>query len=167
MPEFVLSVDGTHCPILEQRKDGFNPDYFSHKLNGPGYAYEIGLHLHESKLLWLAGPYPAGDSDLVIFRKPNGLKSKLLDGMIIVADMGYQNEDQVNVRNELDNNEVKAFKERARARHESYNEKIKCFKVLSETYRHALDTHRIVFESVCVIVQYKMDNNENNMFNIL
>jgi hypothetical protein len=51
---------------------------------------------------------------------------------------------------------------RARARHESFNKRIKQFKVLSECFRHAkganFKKHKIVFETICVIVQYEMEN---------
>ena len=47
---------------------------------------------------------------------------------------------------------------RARARHETFNSRIKNFGCLEQRFRHGMEKHRICFEAVCVIVQYQMDN---------
>lgn len=49
---------------------------------------------------------------------------------------------------------------RARARQESFNAKIKTFGVLAQNFRHSMEQHKICFEAVCVIVQYKLENGE-------
>lgn len=131
--------------------------YYSHKLNGPGLTYEIAINLTESKVVWLNGPFPAGNTDLVMFRKENGLKSRLVDGMYLVGDRGYKGEDQVLLPNSLDEEAIKKFKKRASARHESFNSKIKKFSILSECYRHPIDLHPVVFEAICVLTQYTME----------
>jgi hypothetical protein len=153
----VLSVDGTHCPILEPRR---MPDrmWFSHKLNRPGLAYEIGIELFESRVAWINGPYKARESDLTIFRKENGLKSKLPVGKLLIADKGYVGEAQLSTPNTFDTEALKRFKSRARARHESFNARIKEFRILSERFRsNDIEFHGVVFEAVCVIVQYSME----------
>jgi hypothetical protein len=53
---------------------------------------------------------------------------------------------------------VAKFKSRARARHESFNGRLKFFDILQNTFRHGEARHKIAFEAVCVIVQYQMDN---------
>ena len=47
---------------------------------------------------------------------------------------------------------------RAHARHEAFNGRLKSFKVLAEKFRHGQEKHKSVFEAVCVIVQYDMEN---------
>ena len=155
---FVLSVDGTHCAIREPR---LQPDrmWFSHKLNKPGLSYEIGLELFESRVAWINGPYKAGESDLTIFRKEDGLKSKLPAGKLLIADKGYNNEEQICTPNVFDSDELKNFKSRARARHETFNGRIKEFRILSERFRsNNIEFHQTVFEAVCVLVQFSIEN---------
>ena len=53
---------------------------------------------------------------------------------------------------------VKSFKRRARARHETFNGRLKNFKILAERFRHGVPKHKAVFEAICVIVQYDMEN---------
>lgn len=120
--------------------------------------YEIGLSIFESKVVWTNGPFPAGQSDLAVFRKIGGLKSIMPDGMHLIGDNGYQGEVIVSTPNEFDSFIVKTFKERARARHETFNKRIKEFKILDERFRHGVEKHKIVFEAICVIVQYDMEN---------
>ena len=45
-----------------------------------------------------------------------------------------------------------------RARHESFCSRIKLFSALDRPFRHGARKHKAVFEAVCVIVQYDMEN---------
>ena len=123
-------------------------------------SYEIAIDIFESKLVWLNGPFPAGQSDLAIFRKEDGLKSKIPHGKRIIGDRGYRGDrcNNVSIRNPRDTPQVKEFKNRALARHENFNGRIKNFAILAERFRHPLDLHRAVFEAICVLVQYDMEN---------
>jgi hypothetical protein len=60
--------------------------------------------------------------------------------------------------NEMDSKVLANFKARARCRHETFNDRLQLFKALSDTFHHNPDRHVHVFEAVCVIVQYRMDN---------
>ena len=154
--DFLYSVDGTHCRIKEPRT---NPDklWYSHKYNKPGLSYEIALHLYKDKVAWVNGPFPAGESDLSIFRKEDGLKSKLPPGKLVIADKGYPSEEQVSIPNTFDSDLVKAFKKRARARQESFNMRVKEFNILSNCFRSDHHLHGIIFDAVCVIVQFSIE----------
>lgn len=156
-----MTVDGTHCSIQEPRKEP-NSKWYSHKLNGPGVAYEVGLCTRQSKIIWTYGPFQAGDSDLTIYRTNGGLREQMarVQGMMAVADRGYGGEGLLSIPNELDSGPgVKQFKRRACAQHESLNGRLKNFAVLSETFRHPnpLVSHGIAFDAVCVILQYSME----------
>ena len=72
---FILSIDGTHCPIEEPKP--WDSKWSSHKLgDSGGLAYEVGLRIHTNDLAWVHGPFPPGDfPDLKIFR--DSLKGKL------------------------------------------------------------------------------------------
>jgi hypothetical protein len=152
----VISVDGTHCRIREPRGDP-NANWFSHKSHGPGLNYEIGLDVYESKLVWISGPFRASENDLAIFKKADGLKSKMPPGKMAIGDRAYK-DTKCSIRNPFDSADVKKFKRRVRGRHEGFNRRIKIFKVLSETFRNNIDKHQCAFEAVCVIVQYEMEN---------
>ena len=155
---FILSVDGTHCRIAEPR---LIPDkkWYSHKLNKPGVSYEIALHLFKNKVAWVNGPFQAGESDLHIFRLDGGLKSKIPPGKLLIADKGYNGEiEVVSTPNEFDTDVLKVFKQRARARQESFNARIKEFNILSQCFRSKHHLHGIVFEAVCVIAQFSLEN---------
>jgi DDE superfamily endonuclease len=161
---WLLSVDGTHCRVREPRSIP-DKDWYLHKYHKPGVAYEIGIHLFESKVVWMNGPFKAGETDCVIFQKPDGLKSKIQGNNLLIGDKGYSGEPTVSTPNRFDTEQVKNFKKRARARHEDFNGRIKNFAVLSKRFRHPIDNHRIVFEEICVIVQYTMENG-NPLFEI-
>ena len=93
-----------------------------------------------------------------IFRKPGGLKSKIPPGKMVIADKGYPGEPSCRLRNSYDAPEVKTFKKRARARHETVNSRIKSFNVLAQRFCSDVSKHKVVFEAVCVITQYEMEN---------
>ena len=52
-------------------------------------TYELGIADADSQVVWIDGPFKAGESDLNIFRKGGGLKSKMPDGKKAIADGGY------------------------------------------------------------------------------
>jgi hypothetical protein len=161
----VFTVDGTHSPIEEPRKNP-NSNWCSHKFHGPGLAYELAIAVHEPKLVWINGPFRGGESDRDIFMKPNGLQSKLLPGQRAIGDRGYAGLRDVSTNNIEDDRITSTFKRRARARHESFNSRIKRFAVTSTKFRGyhdhngetCHDSHRTCFVAVCVIVQYEMEN---------
>ena len=121
-------------------------------------SYEIAIHLYDNKVAWINGPFQAGDYDITIFRKEGGLKTKIPPGKLVIADKGYIGDDQISTPNEMDSNEVKAFKRRARARQESFNGRVKELRVLSECFRSDPGKHEILFEAVSVLVQFSMEN---------
>lgn len=154
---YILTVDGVHFRIGEPRLE---PDskWYSEKFNGPGLTYELGIAIRQNRLVWINGPFKASVHDKTIYNKPNGLKSRMPAGKKGIADRGYRNEPTLATRNELDSAAVKAFKRRARARHETFNGRIKNFKALAERFRHGVQKHKTVMEAVCILVQYDMEN---------
>jgi len=59
--------------------------------------------------------------------------------------------------NRLDEEELKAFKRRARSRQESFNSRLKNFGALEQRFRHGQEKHKIVFEAICVICQTQLE----------
>jgi hypothetical protein len=134
---WVISVDGIHCWIAEPKHPELtkDPSYFSHKFNHAGLSYELGIALGSQRLVWMNGPFPAGRSDLKIF-KEDGLKAKLAAcAKMCIADGGYagsQHVHQCSTPNTHDCRPVSRFKARALKRHEKFNGLIKSF--------HSVDT---------------------------
>ena len=166
---WVLTVDGTHCWIQEPSHPEFSQDKskYSHKLNKAGKSYELGMDLNGG-LIWMNGPYDAGENDIAIFRKPNGLKDRLqLLGKKAIGDLGYRGEPKcVSFPNPDDLKGVALFKSRALKRHENFNCMTKVFQVLAGRFRHAEDKFGAAFEAVCVLCQYKLEN-ELPLYDIL
>ena len=130
-------------------------------MNKPGVTYEIALDLTTSQISWTNGPFPAAKHDIAIYTQENtGLKWKIPEGKMVIADRGYRGEanNELCTPNTFDEAKVKLFKRRARARHESVNKKIKDFDILEHRFRHSVTKHQRVFEAVVVIVQMDMDN---------
>jgi hypothetical protein len=159
---WVLTVDGTHLRTYEPNHPELpkDPANFSYKHHCAGYNYEIALSLTESKLIWMSGPWPAGTyNDIKIF-KEKGLARKLQKhGKKGIADSGYNGYPQLLSlpNNKHDDKEVMQFKSRARLRHEGFNRMLKTFDCLSDTFRHSKEQLQACFETVAVVVQYKME----------
>ena len=159
--EYIISVDGVHCRTWEPRTSP-SSSWYSKKFNKAALAYELGISIHRNKLVWINGPFPAGQNDKMIFNKPNGLKSKIPDGKRGIADEGHVGDpNKLSTRNTFDSEELKEFKKRAKARHETFNSRLKAFAILRDPFRSTvkrLEKHKAAFEACCVIIQYEMDN---------
>lgn len=160
---FLLTVDGVHCQIHEPMHPTKSKDssYYSHKFKRSALNYELGISVYDNALVWLNGPTKASEHDITLFRSQNGLKTMIPEGKRVIADRGYNSKRETAVLstpNSSDPAEVRKFKSRARARHESFNAKIKNFRVLAECFRHNINYHSTVFEAICVICQYQLEN---------
>ena len=160
---WVMTVDGTHVWIQNPEDPSFtqNPKYYSHKYNKAGMTAELGISLNGG-LIWLNGPFPAATSDIQMFRKPGGLGETLRQwGRRCIADRGYRGQEDVDVvstPNPLDSKPVSLFKRRALNRHENFNCMTKVFKILQGPFRHDEVKFGVAFRAVCVLCQYKLEN---------
>ena len=69
----------------------FSKQWYSHKFNGPGLRYEVGLCIISGDIVWIHGPFPAGAwPDISIFR--HAMKHHLEEGERVEADKGYVGE---------------------------------------------------------------------------
>jgi hypothetical protein len=156
---FAITVDGTHCWLQEPQHATWSQDsrYFSHKYGKAGLAYELGISISESKLVWLNGPFMAGKNDVQIFQK--GLKQKLQTaGKMAIGDGGYTGHPyQCSTPNNHNSSSLSKFKSRALKRHERFNGLTKAFNCLSGRFRHSVDRFTNCFEAVCVICQYQVE----------
>jgi len=164
-PIFIITVDGVHCQIEEPTLESFdeNRKYYSHKFNGPALDYEIAMSVFAQKCVWINGPFPAGTSDLKVFRQ--GLKQKIEDARASgikhrgIVDRGYEGEAEcLSLPSSQDDEAVRDFKGRALSRHETFNGRMKFFDCLDDRFRHRdLLKHKWCFFAVAVIVQLGMD----------
>jgi len=145
-----VTVDGTDYRIPEPTP--FDPIWRSHKFNGPGLRYEIGICIQTGWIVWINGPYPAGVPDRSIAR--DWLNSMLLDGELYHADGAYCDGHQYCMPpNRQLRNLDQYMKSTARARHEAINGWFKRFGILTQTFRHDKYLHYEVFGAVANIVQ--------------
>jgi hypothetical protein len=157
----ICTVDGVHFGVYEPTHPTLskNPAYYSHKFNTSAVDYEIALSVFTHQVVWISGPHPAGVNDITIYRKHAGLKEKIPPGKRVIGDNGYRGEPKtISTPNSHDTPALRKFKGRARARQETFNARIKTFACLSEQFRNGLGRQKIVFEAVCVICQYQMEN---------
>jgi len=151
-----VSEDGVHFRVGEPRKQP-STKWSSQKYGKKvALTYEIAIAIHHNQVVLTNGPHPAAAHDMTMFNSADGAGPRLPAGKVAVTDRLY-NGPQTARHNELDSDEVKAFKRRARARHETFNGRIKVFNVLDTRFRHGIEKHKAVFEAVCVIVQYDME----------
>lgn len=168
---FIGTVDDVDCVIWEKRAHhnmNIDKSFFTQKHNHAGLKYELIMHLTKPKCMSIVGPMKAGTHDMEVFRVKSKGKMKSMPGKILIADSIFkagkkpEHQDEVGMfalPNSADPEELQRFKSRARARHESFNGRLKYFSFLHDRYRGVdIDKHGSAFKAICVIVQYQMDN---------
>lgn len=158
----MATVDGVHCRVWEPRKTP-SSKWYSKKFNKAALTYEIGVAIHHNKIVWINGPFPAGENDKMVFDKPNGLASRIKAHQKVIGDEGYRGvPEKVSTRNTFDSKEIKDFKRRAKARQETINSRLKAFGIIGQAFRttgtRRLERHKAVMEACCVIVQFELEN---------
>jgi hypothetical protein len=164
-PVFVLTVDGIDFRMNEPKHPTLPRDskQCSHKHKHACARYEVGVSVFKPKICWISGPYKGGMPDKEVIKK-SGLLDKVPEGKLVIADGGYtikakELRAKLALPNTTDPKELYNFKSRARLRQETVNSRLTNFGCLStHSFRHGYDYHKDVFEAVCVICQYQMDN---------
>lgn len=151
----LMTIDGVDFQIQEPIP--FSTKWYSHKFNGPALRYEVGVAINTGDIVWFNGPFPAGRfNDIRIFR--HSLKDLLGRGERVVADREYEGEHQIYTSDFPRSAEHGKSMSRARARHETINRCLKKWKSLKHSFRHSRNKHGIVFQSVAVLTQVKIEN---------
>lgn len=150
-----VSLDATDCPIHEQSP--FDRKWYSHKINGPGLRYEIGLNIRQKEMVWTYGGRPCGECpDLVLAREV--YTSMVDEGEKTIADRGYR-DDQFFI-NPYNNPQSVVQQKQIMARHETVNKRLKQFSVLDIPFRHDVYLHPRCFHAVANITQLMLTNGE-------
>ena len=156
----IVSVDGVHFRTKEFKHERYskNTKYYSHKFKTAALNYEIAIDLYKPRVVHTNGPFPAARHDLAIFCMD--LMGKVKEGQLVIGDKGYIGQDvddMMMTPNSHDPEEVRKFKGRARARHESFNKVLKRFHILDNRFMHSEEQHKMCFDAVLVICQYQME----------
>jgi len=154
------SIDGVHASTRENRKDPSSKVY-SHKFNGPGITYEVGIAIWESRVLWIKGPFVASTHDANMCRSNGGANDENLQGKRGIGDSAYKKIPSMTVHRDGHSKEMTNFINRVRARHESFYSKLKAFGILARKFRgswNKSEEHKMFFEGCAVLVQYDMEN---------
>jgi len=145
-----VTVDGVDFSMYEPSP--FNPKWLSHKFNGPGLRYEIGICIQTSWVVWINGPFPPSDyPDISIAR--DGINDELDPGEKYLADGGYADGNQYSTTPDGINDHDHWMKAKARARHEAVNHLFKNWGILERRFRHNKLLHGKVFGAVANLVQ--------------
>ena len=139
-----ISLDGTDSHIQEPTP--FNPKLFSHKFEGPGVQYEVGICLQTGWIVWWNGAFPCGsypDLDIVW----QWLIDKLDDevGKAVLADGGYNNGWQYFIMPSGQNDYMDKMMMDARVQHETdnklYRRTTTCYKIPMEDNWNGITTY--------------------------
>ena len=150
----LVTVDGTDFQIYEPTP--FSTEWYSHKFDGPGLRYEIGVAIKTGDIVWFNGPFPCGShNDLKIFRR--NMKLMLGPGEMVIADRGYIGDEKVVTPDNFKNARHKKAMGIARARHETINGRLKNWGILKQIFRHHRNKHHIVFKCILVLTQIDIE----------
>ena len=93
----------------------------------------------------------------------DGLLQMVVPGKFVVCDRGYTKFSDPEYLNKVafkhrdDDDDLKEFKGRVCARHESVNALLKEHQILFQTFRHSKHQHEMAFKAVCLLVQMHFD----------
>jgi DDE superfamily endonuclease len=159
----LISVDGTDCPVNEPWP--FDRKWYSHKFNGPGVKYEVGVCIATGFIVWINGPFVCSTNDATIF---NGeLANLLTEDEGVEVDGGYKGSAKFKTPSVSLSRTQRKQKASVRARHENVNARLKVYNVLNIPFRHLnprlemMEKHRKCFFAVAVITQTKLQNGES------
>ena len=160
-----ITVDGVDC-IVEQR----GKVWYSQKFKRGGLRYELGICIRTGDLVWIHGPFPPGDwNDLMIFW--HALKHQLHPGECVEADDGYKAEDPEVVRapagvRAMEDMRWHMKRSKARRRHETINQRIKQYSVLTDRFRNDINKHLACFRACAILTQLSFDFGKRAPFEV-
>ncbi len=150
-----MTIDGTDFPIQEPIP--WSSNWWSHKFNGPGLRYEVGVDISKGWIVWFFGPFPCGLlSDLRIFKLK--LKTLLLPREKAMADNGYNGDWKICSPKDAKDDHHHEAMATARARHETLNRRLKTWGCLQQKWRHDRSKHHLAFRSIATITQLEIEN---------
>ncbi len=157
----LMPIDGTDFRIPQTGKATTSNWFASHKYVGKSaLRYKIWVNILGGDLVWIQGPYPAGQFTNIKNDK-KVLRQFLKTGKCIEADKGY-----LGAANEIKcpNNSCNPVKNKGmqsctQSHHETINRQLKMWGILKEVYRHDIKWHGKVFQVIAIIMQLAIKNN--------
>ena len=152
-----MSVDGTDFETMEPGPyvKRINKKYFSHKFRGPGLRYEFGICILTGECVWINGPFLCGKkNDCTIFLE--GMANCLESFERVEGDDGYADAcpRYTKVPGSLvAKKERKEMASAVRARHETFNKRLKQFASMRHVWHHDIKKHAIAVRAVAVLTQ--------------
>ena len=120
-------------------------DSFSASRITPQHCVMRLLFLIFWEYVWISGPYRTGElTEVLIFR--DNLKKLLGPGVCVIMNSFYPHEHWLQSQNCI--YESKKIHKLIRAGHETLNDRIKTFRVLSTCFRHNHNIHKFFFHAV-------------------
>ena len=160
---FIGSVDGSHTQTTKLRDPVYrkNTKNYSHKFHSPGRNHEIVLDLWRNCCVLAKASDPGSVSDITAYHEV--LKALVPPGKRLICDKGYithryGDNHILAFPNSLDSPAVQEFKREARARHKSFNARLKIYKCLSTRFTQGIDKLQMCFDAVVVLVQYSIED---------
>lgn len=148
-----ITLDGTDFMIPEQYP--FHPMWWSHKFNGPGLRYEIGVCIQTGHIVWVNGPFPCGAwPDLRIAR--SWIITEMAPGEMMVADGGYNDGGYYFLTPTGLNRPLDHMRQAGRSRHEVVNALFKDWAILKQVFRHKISMHYDVLMSIAGLIQFQL-----------
>jgi DDE superfamily endonuclease len=167
-----LKTDKIKKLSKEDRK-AYRKSWFTHKFNGAGLRYEVGICIATGNIVWVNGPFKPGIfNDLAIFK--NKLIHYLIPGEQVEADKGYyglplhistpiEKEDEDLTEEEK---RFKKYKHGAALRHETVNHVFKTWEILNQVYRHDRKKYGDVFWAIATLTQICFDMGEKHNYQV-
>ena len=160
--KFAVTIDGVDFRVWEPKHPTLSQDksYYSEKFKHSAVKYEIALSVFNQKCVWISSQHKGAVHDLTIFKEPGGLADKIPEDKLAVVDRGYKDptNSSVSLPNTTDPPELNSFKTRARLRHETFNGRLKKFRILDATFEHTpLGKQEIALQAVATLVQHQID----------
>lgn len=160
-----VTVDGVDCLA-----EGSGKAFYSHKFKKAAFRYELGVCIRTGDIVLIHGPFPPGDwPDLNIFR--DAIKEALELGECVEADDGYRAEDPACVRAPsaprfMEDKWWHKKRGKGRKRHETVNERVKEYGVLTIRFRHDYEKHSMCFRACAVLTQLSFDYGKRSPFEV-
>jgi len=142
----------------------FDKKWFSHKFNGPGVRYEVGLCIITGHIVWAFGGVPCGQwPDLRLARE--AFVHGLGPGEKALADKGYRDTDFF-VFPGAEGGMANRRQKEIMARHETVNRRLEEFRILGTRFRNKLELHPMCFYAVVNITQLAIESG-NTLFSVV
>ena len=161
------SVDGTQVRTNEPRDPDMrrNPKNYAYKYNFAGLNYQIVLSIWTNEVWYINLGDSGSTHDMTAIRRE--FIDMVPKGCRVIADSGYtgkrEKEKQIfAVNNNLDCEEVKAFKAAVKSRQEHFNKRLKDYDCMTKRFIHGVEKHQRCFTACCVLIQYAIEDTSIN-----